>query len=293
MEAHKYSDEDISAVVAMLKEIVERLEERRTLEHERRQVEAHLAKQLAIYKLREPYIGLIMKISDLLGFTLSSAATAGEITELKEVVEYYKELEERNQGFMDELFAIQTELHKMAPALIKEAERRRDIQVPTPTPAAPAPVSSEEVEALFNLQYLFTQITPWIDDASFVVDGYNVIGRVPRYNYRVQAAKLGECRDLLIRDLDFLKTQVEGDWCVVFDTIHASEETKVRDIRVIFPHGNRYASKESGDDRIVAEAQRLIAEKRKVFVVTNDADLKRRCVEEGATTINNCEIFRY
>ncbi len=258
-----------------------------------KQVEAHLAKQLAIYKLREPYIGLIMKISDLLGFTLSSTATAGEITELKEVVEYYKELEERNEDFLKDLFAIQTDLHKMAPALIKEAERRRDTQVPQPKPPEPEPVGPEDMEKLFNLQYLNTQISPWFEDASFIVDGYNVIGRVPRYNYWASGAKLGECRDLLIRDLDFLKTQVEGDWCVVFDTIHASEETKVRDIRVIFPHGNRYTSKESGDDRIVAEAQRLIAEKRKVFVVTNDADLKRRCVEKGATTINNCEIFRY
>lgn len=293
MEAHKYSEEDITAVVKMLLEIDDRIGQRRTLEHERRQVEAHLAKQLAIYKLREPYIGLIMKISDLLGFSLSSAATAGEITELQEVVEYYKELEERNESFLEELFAIQTGLHKMAPALLGEAERRRDTQAPTITAPVPVPVSSEEVEALFNLQYLFTQISPWVEDGSFIVDGYNVIGRVPRYNYMVRGAKLGECRDLLIRDLDYLRTQVEGDWCVVFDTIHASEETKVRDIRVIFPHGNRLASKESGDDRIVAEAQRLVAEKRKVFVITNDADLKRRCVEAHATTLNNSEIFRY
>ncbi len=293
MEAHKYSEEDITAVVKMLEEVLDRLGQRKTLEHERKQVEAHLAKQLAIYKLREPYIGLIMKISDLLGFTLSATATAGEITELQEVVEYYRELEERNESFLGELFTIQNSLHKMAPALIKEAERRRDTQAPSVLPPAPAPVSSEAVEALFNLQYLYTQISPWFEDASFVVDGYNVIGRVPRYNYMVRGAKLGECRDLLIRDLDFLKTQVDGDWCVVFDTIHASEETKVRDIRVIFPHGNRYSSKESGDDRIVVEAQRLVAEKRKVFVITNDADLKRRCVEAHATTLNNCEIFRY
>jgi predicted RNA-binding protein with PIN domain len=293
MDIHKYNEEDIKVVVGMLEEILDRLEQRKTLEHERKQVESHLNKQTGIYKLREPYISLIIKLAGMLGFELSSTATAGEITELRETVEYYAELEERNEQFLGELFKLQQELHKMAPDLVREAERKRDSQAQSTVFDLPVPVSSEDVEALFNMQYFFSQITPWHEDASFIVDGYNVIGRVPRYNYRVLDAKLGECRDALIRDLDYLKTQVEGDWCVVFDTIHASEETKVRDVRVIFPHGNRASCKESGDDRIVAEAARLVAEKRKVFVITNDADLSRRCVDAGATTLAVGQVFRY
>ena len=307
MDAPKYTEEDVDIVVAMLLDIDRRLEDRKTQERERKQAEEQLHREKLRFRLREPYASLITRIAELLGVPSPASATADEITGLTETVQYYTELHERNEQTLDALFKIQAELFKMNPQLFKEAERIRDRAkeeerkygiLAQPERAAPAPahaptLSSEEVERLFNLQYLYNQISPWYEGACFIVDGYNVIGRVPRYNYRVQVARLGECRDRLIHDLDYLKSQIEGDWCVVFDTVHAYEEDEQSGIRVVFPHGNRVSSKETGDDRVVAEAERLVAEQRKVFVITNDNELSARCADAGATTLAVGEVFRY
>jgi predicted RNA-binding protein with PIN domain len=307
MDVPKYTEEDVEIVVAMLLDIDRRLEERKVQERERKQAEEQLHREKARFRLREPYASLIRQIAEMLGVPSPASATADEINELTETVQYYAELQERNNQALEALFKIQAELFKMNSQLFKEAERRRDqakeeerkygvlaqMEGAPLVPAASPAMSSEDVERLFNLQYLFSQISPWYEDACFIVDGYNVIGRVPRYNYRVQVARLGECRDRLIHDLDYLKSQIEGDWCVVFDTVHAYEEAEQCGIRVVFPHGNRISSKESGDDRVVAEAERLVAEKRKVFVITNDAELSARSADVGATTLAVGEVFRY
>lgn len=295
MQHHGYTEEDIGLVLQLLDERNDRLKHRKTLEFELKQVEEMLAQARTEYESRQNYAPILQIIAEALG-TRAEGATKQDVRELEETVEYYVELREHNEARLAELFRLQEQLHAAEPGLLAAAEaRQRERErprAPEPEPVNAA-LSEQEVRSLFNLDYLRELIGPWIENAHIIVDGYNVIGRVPRYNYRVQEAKLGECRDRLIRELDFLQSQVQADWCVVFDTVHQSYETKQRDIRVIFPEGNRTTSKETGDDRIVEEAKMLADREGCVYVVTNDRELGSRAADVGATILSIGQVFRY
>jgi len=295
MQRSPYGKKDVDLVMQMLRDRNNRLEDRKTLEVDLKQAEELLAGVKAEYTSRESYAPILDMIADALG-AKSEGPTKQDVLELEETVEYYVELRKHNEARLNELFELQARLHEREPELLRFAESQLKVEEQPEKPEFPtarAALSEEEVSSLFNIEYLREQIIPWMDNVNIIVDGYNVIGRVPRYNYRVQEAKLGECRDRLINDLDYLRSQTRASWCVVFDTIHRSTQMEVRGIRVVFPEGSRKTLKESGDDRVVAEAAELKNSGANVFVVTNDRELSSRVSDVGARALSIGEVFKY
>lgn len=155
------------------------------------------------------------------------------------------------------------------------------------------PVQDSDYYARFNLDHFKLSIANHYDeDYVLIVDGYNAIGSIRRYDYRASGCQLGECRDRLVRDLDFLASQISGKVLVVFDTVHNYSEKVVHGVQVVFPD-NRNSSKQSGDNHIIERTKDLVTEGNSVFVVTNDNDLGARVMNLQAKPLKLGEVFKY
>lgn len=155
--------------------------------------------------------------------------------------------------------------------------------------------SAQEADyfARFNLDHFKLTIANHYDENYIlIVDGYNAIGSIRRYDYRAVGCQLGECRDKLVKDLDFLASQISGKIMVVFDTIHNYSEKLVHDVQVVFPD-NRMSSKQSGDNHIVERTKELVADGNSVFVLSNDNDLGDRIKLLSAKPLKLGEVFKY
>ncbi|MCD6119172.1 NYN domain-containing protein [bacterium] len=145
----------------------------------------------------------------------------------------------------------------------------------------------------FNLAHFQDKIANHYEDSfALIVDGYNAIGTIPRYDYRGSGCRLGECRDRLCRDLDFLSSQISGKIIIVFDTVHTYYEKTVNDLKIVYPD-NRQSSKQSGDDQIVKLVEELSQDSQAVFVVTNDNELGGRVTVVGANLLKIGDVFKY
>ncbi|MEV8369723.1 NUDIX domain-containing protein [Microbacterium sp. NPDC064584] len=121
---------------------------------------------------------------------------------------------------------------------------------------------------------------------AIVVDAANVVGAVPDGWWRDRAAATDRLLDRIGRLADdgvdaallsLSESRWYPEWTVVVEGEARAAATAPDDVRIV-----RAAA--SGDDAIVAEAERLVSAGRTVTVVTSDRELAGRVEAAGATT---------
>lgn len=120
---------------------------------------------------------------------------------------------------------------------------------------------------------------------AIVVDAANVVGSVPDGWWRDRAGATGRLVDRIGRvaddgmDADLLElpeSRWYPEWTVVLEGEARAAEAASEAVKIV-------RATASGDDEIVAQAERLVASGRTVTVVTSDRELSARVESAGAT----------
>ena len=123
--------------------------------------------------------------------------------------------------------------------------------------------------------------TPPRPKGTWVVDGHNVIYKVPQLTSLQNGGKKQEARSGLVERCRGFAIYYDLKIVVVFDGTHSapSKETVTRkNLQVLFSSGTS-----SADDRIIALVKRLTNESKLVTVVTDDRGLKDKLPRKVAT----------
>ena len=256
------------------------------IEHDLKSVRGRLADETEFLRKAGDAAEMIAALSNEfnLGYSVPDASSAARLEEEEKALA--GQFEERNKE-REERKRDKEILYSKFPEIMMISEKSTAMLAETDGRA------SGEVLALFNLSYFKTKLSRSLDDNPvIIIDGYNVIGTVPRYDYRVSGCELRVCRDRIIRDVDFLGTQVEGEYVVVFDTVHSSLVEFKHGVKVVYPQ-NRQSSKQSGDREIVRAVEEDFKDSRTVYVVTNDNLLGESVRDLGASVLKVGEVFKY
>ncbi len=275
-------------VVEIMRRLGDSLSERVDFIKEKRALIDELKSKLKVYEdflLRAgPARDVLFDLSDKFGVQLG-VLTDGEAEEAKLTISRLETEIAELEADRGNLQKYQEVLHNQFPELM--------LLVRAETSGNGKPLQDADYFARFNLDHYKSMIANHYDeDYTLIVDGYNVIGAIRRYDYRSAGCPLGECRDKLVKDLDFLASQISGKVMVVFDTVHNYSEKVVYGVQVVFPE-NRTTSKQSGDNHIVERTKELTGAGESVFVVTNDNDLGERIRALGAKPLKLGDVFKY
>ncbi len=318
----KIYPEDVEDLTKFLKIIRDKARERDELEREEKELNKQIQEVSLQLEERKPIAEVMARIRKHLKnegvepTPEENLYTPEFLTQLKcrlnEVQQKLGKLRDQLRTYKQEL----DEISAKHPTLLQRAESELAGQEGQERMerGRPTLISDQDRLRLFNLDYLREQFQMKYLTPVLIFDGYNVIGAVRRYAERRGNYELRETRDLLLSDLDFLASQIEGSYVVVFDSYHQTQVDTHYDIQMIYAGGNpgekdkadnlivdlvRYLKGEDGALRDHPEMVSQVAEELRqsrpdqIFVITNDSRLKERVFQLEAGVIDVGNVFKY
>lgn len=277
------SNFEVEIVIKLLEEI----EKLNALRNERIQELHALENHMETYRSKKKLYELLGKIALELNVHIDSIANHANSTQRVKAIK--KELENLDQR-INQLTEYLKEINDYAPELLNTAQYHKRI-----TDFINENYPDDEMADVFDIQGFIAK-TNWdkLYRPYVLIDGFNAIGSVQRYDYKHLNAELGQCRDMLIRDISWLGCQLGGEWHIVFDTVHNYDRLKIPmfdNIFVDYQPGNRITRKNFCDEWLIKMLMDVIGQV-DVIVVSNDLELLQRINTMEVQTVFVSDLYR-
>lgn len=274
---------EIEIVLKLLDEIEQLKTAKQTNESQILALETHIE----TFKTKKKLYELLSKIATELKLDVEPINTQTNTNQKIKALK--KEIEAINTR-IEQLSAFTTDINKQAPELLDSAQYHKRM-----TQFLSDYYSIEEMSEVFDIN-AFVGKTNWdkLYRPYILIDGFNSIGSVPRYDYKHLNAELGQCRDMLIRDISWLACQLGGEWHIVYDTVHNYDRLKIPmfdNVFVDYQPGNRITRKNFCDEWLIKMVMDALGQV-DVIVITNDLDLLQRVSSMGAQTAFISDLYR-
>ncbi|MBN2081251.1 NYN domain-containing protein [bacterium] len=129
-----------------------------------------------------------------------------------------------------------------------------------------------ELSQLFNLKDLkVKEAFTYGLGAAYIVDATSVLDRVPHYDKHFLALPEAQIRDELINDINWLSSQISGDFFIIFTTPYEPAIERSAHVKIEFAGDE--TTKEQADNRVLEMVSEILDKDRVACVVTGDSTL--------------------
>lgn len=277
------SNFEVEIVIKLLEEV----EKLKSMRNEHVQELHSLENHMETYRSKKKLYELLGKVAHELNVHLDSVASHANSTQRVKAIK--KEIDSFDLR-IEQLSEYVKEINEQAPDLLDSAQYHKRI-----TQFISEFYPDDEMTDVFEIQGFISK-TSWdkLYRPYVLIDGFNAIGSIARYDYKHLNAELGQCRDMLIRDISWLGCQLGGEWHIVYDTVHNYDRVKIPmfdNVFVDYQPGNRVTRKNFSDEWLIKMIMDALGQV-DVIVVTNDLDLLQRVNSMEVQTIFVSDLYR-